>query len=461
MTGPYKDTISSGKAYYDNQYRNDPGVIKGYAKIREIGASKVDTIETSQQRLERDLQGQLYNHGTILLMAEVGRYTILALVLPPYYLFFEGPKWVLIHLQPYMQLTLEKMGEFLLMIVTFSFDLWAGLGKKLQFFKRPKNYLKNKIELAQQFAHQWKEKITLKLAQILKPVIRWGEKLQNLLKTYREKKQEAVLRFKTFPLWLKKTFSQKSTHLKAIIMEKCRSFAKKLTSQISKIINPVASLVSGMLLKATTPIVQVAKTSAKVIQYAILAIVPPLQLWVQENLANPIKQAYKAVIAPLEIVKNKIKEGVDFIRNEMVLKAHAVTKQAQNLALAAIVPLQRMAKEGSLSLVKKMQEVMNRIKGIKPPIKRMFKLLFDQGKKHGKNAFAKLQKAAIFAFKKGKVCLNLALKQIRKIPSLFARVWKHLRKGLVHIAKRIIWAARLLLAWTKVLLRYSVSNLWN
>ena len=98
MSSP-KDTISSANTYYNNQYRFDPGVMQGYQKIHQ--REMKDTLETKQQRLERHLETQFQLNqqvpgGKIVIIAMVGKYAILALVMPPVYLLYEGPRWILI-----------------------------------------------------------------------------------------------------------------------------------------------------------------------------------------------------------------------------------------------------------------------------------------------------------------------------------------------------------------------------
>lgn len=96
-----------------------------------------DTIETVQQRLNREMlerlhtKGRVLPHDSFVAVIQVGKYLFLAVMLPPYLCFYALPKWLLQQLLPLMaeaaKQTLVRWGAFMLEFSKQVTDLMKGM----------------------------------------------------------------------------------------------------------------------------------------------------------------------------------------------------------------------------------------------------------------------------------------------------------------------------------------------
>lgn len=93
----YKDSVGSSNYYYTNPYREDFDYRRA-EQARTVKNRAVDSLETTQQRVERELLEKLMAKkgqmalGSIALLQQLGKFAFLALMLPPYIMFFGMPK---------------------------------------------------------------------------------------------------------------------------------------------------------------------------------------------------------------------------------------------------------------------------------------------------------------------------------------------------------------------------------
>ncbi len=471
MSSP-RDTISSANAYYNNQFRLDPGFVQGYAKIhtREMK----DTLETKQQRLERHLETQFNLNqqvpsGKIVLIAQVGKYAILAFVMPPFYLFYEGPRWILITIQPFVQVAFEKVGAILLLISTFGIDIWAGLGKKLQVFKKPKDFVKEKFKNFSNALAKRVEVLGQKLHQVFQPVNQAMEKFKSYIPAFQEKKASFVHFLKILPRLLQKKLEGQKDQFKAKF-DIFKTFVTKIATQVQipfiaaqKVLNPVVNTVKSQVSIITKPALNLSTAVFEIAKNAARKIAQQSKV-IGNAIAVPFNIALKAIEAPIKTA---------FKRVEGVIKASASVAKEQvaklsNVTTAALMPVQRgfvqvktFAEQSGLSLIQKTKIVLNRLKKMEPVIRRVIKTVWDEGKKHAKKGFAKFKKTAVASTQALVKGVSWGIQKIALIPSKLFTLWKKFQKWIRHITKKTIWALRLTLAWTKVLLRHALARLWN
>lgn len=468
MPGGYKDTISSGSSYYNNHFRMDHDIVKGYSKIKAANyAAKIDTIQTSQQKLEKALQSQLQSHSVILFVATVGRYMVLALVLPPYYLCFEGPRWVLINLQPWMEAGFEKAEEVLLLMVTFTVDLWANFAKKMAFqlIKKPKKYIKQKFEVLQETLRPIKVKIAARFEKVLKPITKGLERFQNFIKAARESREKGAVRLKQLPVVLKQQlshFSKKRAEVFKFFKENIQWIQWPRMPEIPYPIALTAQVISKGIEKSVHTCLQVIRKGLQVTKQVIKSVAIPARAWVKSKIIHPIIESFRLAIVPLEKIQIKIKETFKPIQKQVVMSIQAAAKAAQAYMSLALLPLQKLNPGfRSLNLIQKAKEVFSRIKQVQPPIKRLLKFIFDQGKKYGNQAFLAFQKQLKKALNVAETCLNWCAKQVMRLPPLFAKLWNYLKQAALKMANKALASLRVVVGWTRVVLRYSVANLWD
>lgn len=471
MSSP-RDTISSANSYYNNQYRVDPGFVRG---CREIEKRQVkDTLETKQQRLERQLEtrfnlNQQVPSGKIVLFVQVGKYAILAFVMPPFYLFYEGPRWVLITIQPLFLVVFEKAGAILLLISTFAMDFWAGVGKRLQFFKKPKDILKNKFKTLAQVLLKRIVVLGRKIDQVFQPITRTLQKMQHYLVKVQEKRASFILSLKIFPRLMQKKFKEKKDIYKQTLKEKTAALLVALKQvqipfiALQKVLNPVAIFAKNQFVNVVNPILKVTSTCLSTSKAIVNKLINQ-----SKDLGNMLSVPFNHVVKAVEIpLKNAIKHAeriVSTLRKKVSIQAEALVNMVQTVTVAAITPMQKtfvqigeFSKGTGLNLIQKGKLIFERLKRMQPIVKRVIEALRDGGKK----GFTKFKQISDSSMRSIKKVLVFCFEKCEKLPAGLSAFWKKLKKWLARLSKRIVWVLRLTLAWTKIILRYSLSHLWD
>ena len=128
------------------------------AAVTPVGKSK-DTIESIQQRLQREMTGRLHSkglslpHETYVAVVQVGKYVFLAVMLPVYLCCYGVPRWFLVNAVPQLFGTIKNqslnIGRFFIEIAKRAADLMKGildqvLGDALRLsMDMAKNLMKN------------------------------------------------------------------------------------------------------------------------------------------------------------------------------------------------------------------------------------------------------------------------------------------------------------------------------
>lgn len=481
MPGGFEDTITSASSYYNNQFRNDPGYVHGYAKIHK--SEPKDTIETKQQRLERHLEAQLHlnqqvSGGKIVLFAQVGKYAILALVMPPVYLFYEGPRWILITIQPFIEIAFEKTGVFLLIISTFAIDFWAGLGKKLQFFKKPKDLIKEKIKVVTQAIVNKMAVLGQKLYKIFQPLNQVVTKWKSFVPAFREKRTEFVHFMKILPRLLQKKIEEKKEGFKTGVKEKAANVIAVLAQvqipfiAVKKVLEPVIKILQNQMAKIINPAVKTVFKSAKLVfttsKNAVRRLIVHSKM-VVNTIAGAIAVPFTLVLKVAEApIKKAVIHIASVLKRTLNSQKELLLKLAKVTTDAAVIPMQKgftqintIALQAGLNLIQKINVVLVRLKKLQPIAKRLIKTIWEEGKKYSKKGFAKFKKLALSSTRVIANAISFCLEKLKMIPSKLYAFFKKIKKWIVKFANRTVWALRVALAWTKVILRYSVAHLWD
>ena len=470
MSSP-KDTISSANSYYNNQYRIDPGFVRGCRALQKREVK--DTLETKQQRLERHLEtkfnlNQQVPSGKVVLFAQVGKYAILAFVMPPFYLFYEGPRWILVTVQPLFLIAFEKAGAVLLIISTFGVNFWARIGKKLRFFKKTKDVIKNKVSSLSQFFLNKIGVLGQKLYHGFQPVNQAIKKLKERLANLKEKRASFVHFFKTLPHVLRKKIETRKDAFKQALKEKIAVLMNSLKQvqipfiALEKALNPVISFAKRQLENVINPILRISSTAltaskhtvekvlnqARAFKEMLMVLLRPVLKAIEVSLKNSIKHVEKILSRLKKVSADQLKVLVNFLKAGVTAMV-----PMQN----GIIQIGEFTKTAGLNLLQKGGLVFDRLKKMQPVIKRVIQTLFGEGKK-GFTKFKQVVKSFLTTVKK---VLFLSLKKCEKLPSKLAAFWKKIQKWIVNLVKRIIWALRVAYAWSKIILRYSLAHLWD
>ena len=117
----YRDTISRCNLYsnpYDAHMTSHPTLVRQRAE--EYARSK-DVIESAQRRLERGLMQKLLLKlptGKFVVVAHLGKYVFLAIILPPYIFLYGLPKWLMTEGMPWVFNVIKKRGKSLFSSLT-------------------------------------------------------------------------------------------------------------------------------------------------------------------------------------------------------------------------------------------------------------------------------------------------------------------------------------------------------
>lgn len=154
--------------------RNPSAPLKSPEAVSAI--KNKDTIESTQQRLRREMLNKLDNkglelpHETYVAVIQVGKYMFMAVMLPVYLCCYGIPRWILVNAMPHLFLGIKnqamRVGRFFVEMTKRVMDTMKGLldqliGDSLRMSRdRAKNvwnYLSNKfIRLSKVFSNMFK-----------------------------------------------------------------------------------------------------------------------------------------------------------------------------------------------------------------------------------------------------------------------------------------------------------------
>lgn len=465
-----KDTISSSAAYYDNQFRFDHAVQKGNQKIQQ--AKFLDTQESKQHQIDRHILTQFKNgippNSKFVLVAQVGKYIILAVILPPYYLVYQGPKYLLIQLEPVLELTSEKISQLLLFFSTLGVDLWAGLGKKMQ---KPKNLIKKNVESLKKAFERLQVKLTLRIKEVFRPFNILLHRIHNYTNTFKDKYSRALTWVRSFaitlPLKVKSALPNLKNALvnkwKAIIPEVIKPFKRlgemsaKMSRKVAEVITPFAAFMGAQIIKALKPIKHVTKSATSQVKKMLNQVGVTTSHLVQISIVEPVKSLYQAAMKPL----NAIKEVTKAVSNVVLERAQVATKALQNVATLALSPIQVASKAVFRFGKGAVGRVAEKLKVFGPAIKRVIKTLWDQGKRHGSKGYAALKSVVNKVIKTTAISLIWTFEKVKRAPFKILAFLKKVKTWIIHHYRKAVFAGRIVLAWTKILVRYSLQQLWS
>lgn len=200
-----KDSMSKCEApsmLYDTIRRPNAPYVPPKPAVDPAALSK-DTIETTQQRLNREVLERFQNtssrlpHHSFVVVAQVGKYLFLAVMLPTYLCFFEIPRWMLMTALPQLFMTMKtetlRVGRFLSELTSKAVDTMKGvleqlIGDSLRMFNQQSKNLFGYMAQKTSFLSKGVQQI----AQIVQQNI---EKMRSLLLRSKEKAMHEMEQF--------------------------------------------------------------------------------------------------------------------------------------------------------------------------------------------------------------------------------------------------------------------------
>ena len=467
-----KDTISSSEVYYNNKFRFDHGARIGQQRIAH--AKFLDTLETRQQKIDRHIYNQFKNnhdippHSKFVYIAQVGKYLILAVILPPYYMLYQGPKYVIIQLEPVWMLTVEKMGQVLMLLMNFGIDFWTGLGKKIQ---KPKNLIKKNIQTLNKALESLQVRMVLRLKEVFQPFKVLVHRIHNYTNTFIENYLRVLTWVRNFSITIPQKVKLALPNLKKVFVNKIKNgmayvvmpfkrmahLISTLSTKVGEVFIPFISFISRQWVTISKPIKQQAKNIMiqikKIGKQTSQAARGALQL----SIIKPVKAIYKAIIKPI----NAIKKVSETFLHAAVQKTQVLLKVAQSTMLLTLLPLQLVSKTAYQWSKGAKRDAIEKLKIFGPAIKRVLKSFWNQGKRRGSQGYIALKKMAKEVSKVVEASFMWVFNKIKQIPSKLIIFFRNLISWIIHNYRRAVFAGRIILAWTKVLVRYSLHHLWS
>lgn len=148
-----------------------------------------DTIETTQQRLNREMTEKFQNtssrlpHHSYIAVAQTGKYLFLAIMLPTYLCCYGIPKWFFYNLLPQALATVQsqivRVGRFVSELSTHVADLMKGileqmLGDAMRLARRQAKAFKDSFK-------SWRRRQAGRFAQMKKQAVAFGVSLHEAI----------------------------------------------------------------------------------------------------------------------------------------------------------------------------------------------------------------------------------------------------------------------------------------
>lgn len=184
----YRDSIKSSDTYYVNPYREDFDYRRA-ERARAVKNLSLDRLESTQERIERELLEKILakkskiTPASFILLGQLGKFLFVALMLPPYVVFYGMPKLVFKKLAVIASTTASQVGSYLSKFAATSSlylnKIYTWPLNKIRFLSSKVKELFNQIALqtkqkiflpAAHFANKQKDKITGFLKKLSIPV---------------------------------------------------------------------------------------------------------------------------------------------------------------------------------------------------------------------------------------------------------------------------------------------------
>lgn len=486
----YQDRIESSAKAYNNPYRQDPGQMRAYEALHPNKMILKDSIETSQQRLERHLLAQFrQNHfklpnGNFMMVVNVGKYMVLAIILPTYYTLYVIPKFLIIKTFPVFAQMFSVFIPFVQKhmnnISAWTADVFGIVAKRLlAMFKFKSSKSKQKREgdnlfqlLAKDLSLKW-EHWKQPLMSKINFVKNLHKTVLNLLKKMKNQAQNKILAqynkiaqfFKNVGLNIHKAIIARPLKMLKNLQNRLKQIPNvlkmpfvALQKMAIKLREKIKERVKEAVKTVTKPFVQLATG----IQNIALAIASPLVNFYKEKIVKPFKKGVEAVKKSVQVVQKRMEESAHWVKTQVASQVQMVANVGMGIATFSqkIVntTLEKM-NHYQVKFVDKLRGVYRAVKRMFDPLKGFVQRIMDESKQQAKKQFAKFKKHLETAVKKAKQAGLWTVEQVRLMPSRMYGWMKRFLAWTVRMTKKVLWSIRVGLTWTKIWVNYSIQRL--
>lgn len=334
MPGPiYKDSWSKTPppSIYDlvrnpqkiNQPASPPKV--------QMGSTK-DVLENTQQRLNREILEKWQDnalrlpHETFVVVAQVGKYLFLAIMLPPYIFLYGLPKWLLVNVLPAILVSAKnetvRVGHFFSNLSKRVADLMKGLLK--QMIGDSLKFLNKKAHDFLKFASQQCLKLVKLTFHALQAPGKWiKEPIDHLKIALKNMAQKSA---KSLRKWIdlrKQTLKKLSDKAKV-------SFNSKWKTLNENLIQPVMHWISQKATRLTFRIKNASETVVKTIK-------------------KPLRKVFEFAQKAFQVIKETVNWPVNIVAINFPLFIQWIAPQVNLFSLMKKFKagVQRTARKGS------------------------------------------------------------------------------------------------------------------
>lgn len=482
------DSIGSGASYYSNLYRQDPG-FRQADRVAVDQRRRIDSIQSEHQRIENDMQNQFQNNlrmppGSVVLAAQVGRFIVMVVFMPPYYVIYKIPTWLFQQAKPYILEGLEKGEELFKLAQSF---IILNLKALFQYtVEKPLNVFRKLFKKAAKPTDKALHKETaaqtrlidqplILLKAIIKPFQFLAHQLTKVISHTQTKFQEYK---KTFT----EVFKQFYPNVKKYVSEKLHQFQNTVKTRIEKVTSTLRPYVQKVNAAVNTAVNAVIRKTQETVQNTVVApvkivtqfiqkivvqnMVIPLQTFikemVQENIRAPLKRAAAAIAAPFKNMTKQVVARIESIKDSATVHLQNVVKAATALPMALIANFSAKAIPALQNSVKQFLVPFRRtaaaVKRIGNTIKRGVQRVAEKTGEYLKEKMANLKQWS----DKGKKALlknaEIVLSKVKKVPASLLqrlkRIFSWIRQALAKFYKSL----KVVFIWVKILIRYSFQK---
>lgn len=450
MPGPvYKDSFSRCEApsmLYD-MVRDPQGLRK---PIKTAPVSSVDTLESTQRRLNREIFERFKTHGlslpheSFVAVVQVGKYVFLAIMLPPYLCFYGLPRWFFLNVLPpcgiFIKQQFFRVGRMMQKLKKTVPDLMKGvidqlIGDSLRTLnQRAKNFLKvtaNALIATQKgVVFLWNKGVT------------YAKAVETAIDTVRN----AYRKMRDFPSKVQRAIKRK-------VAELARKAVIKVGQTLHKIV--VVPFIEALQI----PLLAMKRTYEKATRN--------IQTIIRKT-REKAKQASEVVAKAMQLVTQKVVEGYHLLVNPL---ANILSKQfargrswldrTKQVAEKMVGKIIEAATSATQTVVAKMQQAgMQFLHFIQTSAQNVFSFGWQATAKQR----GKIKQIGEMLKERGKRFGRILQKGVNKVISLLEWCGSQTQQGLKWMAAQLKaamqWLRRELIAFPSRVLRF-LGKLWR
>ena len=456
----YRDSVSKCEVYsnpYDTRNLSNEALAN---HRKETYLNGRDHLETTRKRLERQTIDRVLSNNRMIIIVQVGKYLFLAIMVPPYILFYGVPKWLFLQGFPLMFAGMKSATQYLNQLLmnlgkiqTKMMKAITGLNlmKQLEKFQKAFKTIQNAIVAIVNQTQTLTSRMMQPLFKFGRQITSTTEKVANKMNEWNAQLKKAIestgntltQQIQKAYEWMKPNFNFQFTWMHKGT-EATKQFVIQFRQRIQKIV--------------TTPIKFVGKITHQLLQ-------------IPQRLTQPIINWSKPKIEKVGEIINRVNERLNRIRErtKKITKSISETTKKAFTTITQLIP-QNVAQPVInlfVPLVNRGRNFIKKIKGTRVTLIerwRQFKKKLNQAKerfKRGYQAIIKGIKKGYTSTKKAVLwttfkIISLSKKLFQLLVRAFFLILMLIRKILT-ILRKILTFFRIIIVATFLVIRYGMK----